>query len=240
MICILPAVIIPIIENATWLWQLGSLPEWQPPDIPAVVLAPHPDDETLGAGALIATLRARGVPVSVVAATDGENCYDIPPDEREAIRRVREAEQARALARLGVSSENIHRLRLTDSGLHLLEEELTAKLMDLAQPGMHLVAPWTGDFHPDHEACARAAAAVARAMNLPLTYYFFWTWHRGDHTTLEGLPLRRFVPDGAALCAKQEALQQHRSQLEWPGGEPILPPHLLEPVEWPFEVFLPA
>ena len=216
------------------------MPGWQPPVAPALVLAPHPDDETLGAGALIATLRARGVPVTVVAATDGENCYDISAEEREAIRYTREAEQARALSRLGVAPENIVRLRLTDSGLHLLEDELTARLLDAAEPGMHLIAPWSGDFHPDHEACARAAAAVARDKQLRLTSYFFWTWHRGAEAVLDGLPVRRFVPNDFALQAKAAALREHRSQLEWATGDPILPTYLLGPAAWPFEVFLPA
>jgi hypothetical protein len=32
----------------------------------------------------------------------------------------------------------------------------------------------------------------------------------------------------------------HRSQLERPSGEPILPHRLLAPARWPFEVFLSA
>lgn len=233
-------VITPLVDDATWLGRHGSLPLWQPPAVPTLVVAPHPDDETLGAGALIATLRATNVPVTVVAATDGENCYDLPQAEREGIRQVREAEQARALECLGVAAANIRRLRLTDSGLHLLERELTDRLTDLASPGMHLLAPWTGDYHPDHEACARAASAVAQAKGLQLTFYFFWTWHRGTPAVLDGLPVRRFQPSAAALRAKQAALQQHRSQLEWAGGDPILPEYLLGPAAWPFEVFLPA
>ena len=175
------------------------LPEWHPPLQPTLVLAPHPDDETLGAGALIATLRAQGVPVIVVAATDGENAYDTAPEERTALARTRELEQRDALGLLGVPAHCIYRLRMTDSGLHRSEEELTARLMEIAQPGMHMVAPWSGDFHPDHEACARAAATVALAMDLPLTSYFFWTWHRGEDSLLDGLPVRRFMPDDPAL-----------------------------------------
>jgi LmbE family N-acetylglucosaminyl deacetylase len=233
-------VIVSLVDDSTWQASLSVLPEWQPPTLPTLVLAPHPDDETLGAGALIATLRARGVPVTVVAATDGENAYDSPQDERFALARVREAEQQKALGVLGVPADAIHRLRLTDSGLHLCEAELTERLMDLAQPGMHLIAPWSGDFHPDHEACARAAATVANAKGLQLTSYFFWTWHRGEDSLLTDLPVRRFMPDNAALRAKEQALHCHRSQLAHDHFEPILPARLLGPAYWPFEVFLPA
>ena len=232
--------IISLVDDSTWQASLSLLPEWQPPAVPTLVLAPHPDDETLGAGALIATLRARGVPVTVVAATDGENAYDTSPEKRTALARTRELEQQEALGLLGVPADAIHRLRLTDSGLHLCEGELTARLMELAQPGMHLIAPWSGDFHPDHEACARAAAAVTEAKGLRLTSYFFWTWHRGEDSLLDSLPVRRFMPDVAALGKKQEALLCHRSQLAHDRFEPILPARLLGPAYWPFEVFLPA
>lgn len=234
------AVIISLVDDAAWQDWLSRVPPWQPPTMPTLVVAPHPDDETLGAGALIATLSANGVPVSVVAVTDGENCYDVSPDRRKAVRHTREHEQVAALAKLGVPRECVHRLRLTDSGLHLQEAELTSALMRLAEPGMHLVAPWIGDFHPDHEACARAAANVAREKSLPLTSYFFWTWHRGVLSTVNPLPLVRFQPSSAALRAKAEALKCHISQLQRADSEPILPERLLGPARWPFEVFLPA
>lgn len=43
-----------------------------------VVVAPHPDDEVLGCGGLIAAARAAGMPVLIIALTDGEQAY---PDE---------------------------------------------------------------------------------------------------------------------------------------------------------------
>ncbi|SEB71743.1 PIG-L deacetylase family protein [Terriglobus roseus] len=230
--------IISIIDDQQWLTTLTQVPAWTPLPLPALVVAPHPDDETLGAGALIATLRAQGIPVTVVAVTDGENAYDTSPEEREHLRRVREREQAEALQELGVRADSVHRLRLTDSGLMERQEELTRLLLGLARDGMQIIAPWSGDFHPDHMACAHAAESVANAKGLPLVSYFFWTWHRGTIDLLAGLPMGRFVPDAAALRAKSDALACHRSQLDHSSGEPILPDRLLGPARWPFEVFL--
>lgn len=225
-------------EDTEWQHRFAGLPLLALPTSPLLVVAPHPDDETLGAGALIWTLRQQGVPITVVAATDGENAYDTPIEQRRALAQTRDAEQRNALATLGVPSNTIHRLRLTDSGLHNEEAALTAGLMDIAEPGMTLLAPWSGDFHPDHEACARSAAKVAREKSLPLFSYFFWTWHRGRPDILDGLPLRRFNPSPDALAAKAAALAMHRSQLHRNGEEPILPERLLGPARWPFEVFL--
>ncbi len=47
----------------------------------------------------------------VVAVTDGESAYGYDPD----LGKIRELEQRNALARLGVRSEHIIRLRLPDS-----------------------------------------------------------------------------------------------------------------------------
>ena len=48
----------------------------------------------------------------------------------------------------------------------------------------------------------------------------------------------RLAPD--EIRAKQEALRCHQSQLQHPGGSPILPDYLLGPARRSFEVFLPA
>ena len=233
-------VITPLVDDAVWRQSFDAIPALELPQGPVLVLAPHPDDETLGAGALIAALRAKGIPVKVVAATDGENAYEDPASERVELGLTREREQREALAELGVAASAIVRLKMTDSGLVRQESKLTRHLLECVEPGMTLLAPWTGDFHPDHEACARAAAAVASATGLPLLYYFFWTWHRGQPELLRGLPLRRFDPDPDMVLAKDRALKKHVSQLHRSAGDPILPERLLAPARWPFEVFLPA
>ncbi|HEX7825239.1 MAG TPA: PIG-L family deacetylase, partial [Mycobacterium sp.] len=52
-----------------WVGWRRPFPELCLDDCPALVLvAPHPDDETLGFGATAATLRARGIDVQVVSA----------------------------------------------------------------------------------------------------------------------------------------------------------------------------
>lgn len=225
--------IIPVAGETEWAEALRGLPEWQPADAPTVVLAPHPDDETLAAGGLIAALRARGVEVTVVAATDGENGYQA----NEGLAAIRQREQTCALARLGVEERQIARLRLVDSELVAQEGQLIEGLRMLVGAGMQLVAPWAGDFHPDHEACARAAAVVAREAGATLISYFFWTWHRGTAATVDGLKLRKFLLGEDLLKVKGEALACHASQLNH-GPEPeILPENLLWPARMPFEVF---
>ncbi len=227
--------IVPVTAEAEWLKMLESVPPWQPPQQHTFVIAPHPDDETLAAGGLIASLRQSGVEVSVIAVTDGENCY-----AGEDLRPVRPGEQAAALAWLGVDEAHIHRLHLPDSDLAACEPALTDLLFALIPDGVHLVAPWPRDFHPDHEVCGRCAQLLSGERHLTLSYYFFWTWHRGTPDLLRKLSLHRFELTGEQRLAKREALLCHASQLYHRSGEPILPMNLLEPAWRTFEVFLPA
>jgi LmbE family N-acetylglucosaminyl deacetylase len=226
--------IVPLITEAAWLPAFVGLVDWEPPLVPTLVLAPHPDDETLGAGGLIARLSRAGVPVTIVAITDGEHAYADTPNLAD----IRIPEQTKALHRLGVPERMIHRLHLPDRDVSGYEDQLTEQLLPLVTADTHLVAPWQQDFHPDHEAAGRAAARVAQWKNLPITYYLFWTWHRGKPSMLDGLGVTKLPLSDGELRLKLHALQAHVSQFEHGDGQPILSPELLAPAQRAFEVYI--
>ena len=230
------SMISPLVREDEWRSRLVGLPQWQPPRSPIVVVVPHPDDETLGAGGLIARLRSHGTEVTIVAVTDGENAYPDIADLGE----VREREQTAALARLGVGPDHIRRLRFLDSSVAVSEQRLLDVLLTLVSSDVHVVAPWQRDFHPDHEACGRAAEAAAKIRQTKLTSYFFWTWHRGTPASLDGLRLVSFPLTKSERVAKHDALLCHQSQLKHASGSPILPEDLLGPALRPFEVYAPS
>lgn len=225
--------IIPIVGEEAWLPVIASLPIWNPQTSSIAVIAPHPDDETLGAGGLIALLRQAGCAFTVVAVTDGENCY-----EGEDLRSLRPAEQAAALQQLGVDEASIVRLHFPDSGLGQHEDALFEALLKSVPADAHVIAPWVGDFHPDHEICGRVAHRLAEARGMPLTAYFFWTWHRGVPELIANLPLVKLPLTPDLQAAKRRALLCHISQLQHHSGEPILPEYLLGPAWRDAEVFL--
>lgn len=97
-----------LVSEVEWIEVLNTLPVWCPPELPVLVVAPHPDDEALGAGGLIKTQRLHGLDVSIAAITNGERAY-ANAGGLAATRRVEEAEAA---ARLGVESEKIVRFGL--------------------------------------------------------------------------------------------------------------------------------
>lgn len=135
-----------------------------------LVLAVHPDDESLGAGGLIQLAVAARAEVRVVFITDGDNNpwpqrfverrWRIDCAARKRWGERRQGEARAALACLGVPPENIFFWHYLDQGLtRLLLDgggEFIARLAATIlrwTPDL-LVAPSPRDLHPDHSACA--------------------------------------------------------------------------------------
>ncbi len=224
----------PITTEAEWTIWLRDLPLWNPSPRHLFVVAPHPDDEVLGAGGLIAGHSRSGLRVTVIAVTDGEAAYPEMPGLAE----TRRFEQEQALAVIGVPPGNIVRLKMHDGNVAAHEADLVRELVRLVDGDSLIAAPWVFDSHPDHEACGRAAALAAEIAGCSLLSYFFWTWHRFRPHALEELKPRRFDLDANLQNAKAQALAQYRSQLQRKEGDPILPASLLAPARRSFETFV--
>jgi LmbE family N-acetylglucosaminyl deacetylase len=228
--------VVPLHAEQDWLPLLTGLPLFDPGTAPILFLSPHPDDESLAAGGLLAAQREKGRPVTIIAVTDGENAYA----DNISLHETRTHEQTLAAARLGVASENILRLHIEDSNVKSEQNALIKRLLPHTSPETHIVAPWPHDFHPDHEACGQTALELSRRTSARLTFYFFWTWHRGMPVLLEDINLHVFPLTPAQQAAKTEALAFHRSQLHHASGDPILHDVHLWPARLPFEIYLPA
>ncbi|AGZ42679.1 PIG-L deacetylase family protein [Actinoplanes friuliensis] len=207
------------------------------PPSPPLVVAPHPDDEVLGVGGLLALLPG----AEVVAVTDGEASHPGSTVHTQAeLAALRRAETAEALHRLGLPRTAVRHLGQPDGGID--EQALTAILSELLTPDRWCLATWRGDGHPDHEAVGRAAAAACAATGARLIEYPIWTWHWAEPDD-ERVPWNRarrvdLPPD--VLEAKQEAILAFPSQIWDLGPDPadaaILPPHVLARFRRPFEV----
>ena len=208
-----------------------------------VVLSAHPDDETLGAGGLIAQLAARGTAVDVVVATAGEGSHpESPTNTPEQLARVRRDELRDAVALLAPDA-TVHFLDLPDGGLARHRSRLDAALAAIVGPAAKdtvLAAPWRSDGHTDHDTAGRAAAAVARTLGLPLLEYPIWLWHWGQPGDVpENLML---LPLGEAVEAKARAMEAHVTQIRplsnAPGDEALLSPGVVAHFERSFESFV--
>ena len=195
-----------------------------------MVLAPHPDDESVATGGVLQIAVSAGAEVRVVYLTDGENNpwaqratewrWRISEQDqvRWGIRRRREALEA--LECLGVSPADARFLGFPDqrvteallAGTHAAVQRLAEEIV-----GWHptvLFMPSLEDRHPDHSGTAimaRLAMAQARWNGRPHMFAYV------VHTSVPGRAGRR---DGVCMLsrpereAKRRAILLHASQLK--------------------------
>lgn len=166
----------------------------------ALVLAPHPDDESIGCGGTAALLARDGAAVRVVCVTDGTSTPGSGLSPAEVGRR-RRLEAADACRELGLPAPRF--LGLADGRLADCIHELAAIVTrEVAESGATAVfAPWAGDGHRDHVAVARAVASA----DLPegLTVWSYETWGP--------LVPNRVVDITATFGHKEAAVAAHRT-----------------------------
>ena len=211
----------------------------------ALVLSPHPDDETIACGLLLATKAARDVPVAVAVATDGGGGWysTAPEPPADEIVRIRHDEWHRGLDALGVPPGRRHELGLPDGDLDDHDEEAVRSILELLEEyrpdQVFVTAP--DDLHADHRSlCGAAVRAVAstgdRAPEL-FAYRVYpatglWPEGHPDDATAAAtaLQLARSVPTlvrdralllraPAAAASKRRAIAAHASQRRLLDGE---------------------
>lgn len=185
-------------------------------DLRWLVLAPHPDDETLGAGALIAEASRAGRLAGLVYLTDGSGSHENPSGRSGRLVSTRRREAGSAVFRLS-GSRRVVPLHLgwkdaapapPESGAFSLAARKLAALCRrrrvdaLAVTALH-------EPHCDHAAAARLAYAVQALAKrrLLVAEYLVWggAFDRGSHRTVRTQPM----PAGK----RRHALRAHRSQL---------------------------
>ena len=134
---------------------------------PALVLAPHPDDEVFGCAGAIMRHVAAGDPVKVLILTDGGGDQDDGPDRAACVERRRQ-ECRNAAAILGYGEPVFWAIR--DREL-IGDEPLLQRLceMVIATGARWLYAPSPGENHPDHRRLGMAALEMLRRLPGPIT-----------------------------------------------------------------------
>jgi LmbE family N-acetylglucosaminyl deacetylase len=218
-----------------------------------LVLAPHPDDETLGAGATIARKRAAGAAVRIVVVADGRHANPSEVIDEAQLARIRQDEAIAACGALGVESDHVRFAGFEDGTLDVQVEAVAAVVRDelCANRPEEVLVPSAIDGHPDHRAL-RAALRVALASGdaAPVVLeYPVWFWDakawldrdaRPAHKLAQLLwrPLAatlrlqpRAVRSGPYLDIKCAAFGEYRSQLTNLTGEaswPVMDPAFVE------------
>jgi LmbE family N-acetylglucosaminyl deacetylase len=169
-----------------------------------LVLAPHPDDETIGCGGTLALHAAAGDPVRVVILTNGAKGDMSGRFAREDYIALRRQETLAACACLGIADVMFldHEDRELAYAPTLLSD-LTAWI-DTYLPDV-IYAPSPLEFHPDHRTAADLAVRAVRFCRTQPQLFFYEV---GQPVQVDML-----VDITGVVDRKNQAIQQYRSQL---------------------------
>jgi LmbE family N-acetylglucosaminyl deacetylase len=214
-----------------------------------VVVAPHPDDESLGCGGLIAAAVDAGRPVRLLVVSDGTGSHpNSKRYPRDALRRLRETEALAAAHALGLSESCVGFLRLRDTAVPVTgpdADHACAAILGAIDEcrARTICVTWPFDPHCDHVASAHLVdKAVAGRPDLRVLHYPVWGWTLSPETEVPGPPCGVRFGVEKLLPRKAAAIAAHRSQLtnlihDDPNGF-RLQADMLERFAGPFETYL--
>ena len=216
---------------------------------PLMVLAPHPDDESLGCGGLIAEVCKQGIDVWVCILTDGTGSHpksaSYPADQLMALR---ESETYAATSALGLASGQVVFLRYLD-GSALRRRKEFRQAVDrvgclVRNHNIRTICTTSRlDAHRDHKAANRLAKVVGKRAGCKVFSYPIWIW---DLPPRSWLPIRNVrgwrIDIAAHLTAKTAAIACHCSQVSRiitdDAEHTPLTPTFLATFKRPFEVLI--
>jgi LmbE family N-acetylglucosaminyl deacetylase len=233
-----------LLRRLKWIARLGLnrcaamlLTIWSRPlslarNDPILVIAPHPDDEALGCGGLIALRRRIGAHVQVIYVSDGgASDPGLPRSELVALRR---SEATEAMRMLGVDPAALMFLAARDGELDSMPAEERNRCVSTLAAAIAALKPacvFTAcerDLSTDHDAVfALVRAALDAAPGARLLQYAVWSWWNPRFLPPVLFRARyRYRCDVSGIRdVKRAALACYRSQIETRSGgdDPVLP-----------------
>ena len=170
-----------------------------------LVLAPHPDDESIGCGGTLALHAAAGDPVRVIILTNGARGDMSGRFGRDDYIALRRRETRAACACLGI--DDVIFLDHEDRELADIPTlpSAVAEFIDTFKPDV-IYAPSPLEFHPDHRAAADAGAQALKLSRTPARLIYYEV---GQPVQIDML-----VDITPVLDKKQRAILQYQSQLD--------------------------
>ncbi len=188
-----------------------------------LIVAPHPDDESLGCGGIIQYLLKQQTPVFVCFITSGEasHPYSLKYPSK-VLSKLRERESIKACKILGINSDHITFFRCKDGGLSTMNSfQKKDLILNLGNLIYHknissVFLPWRRDGHPDHKATYEIGRIAVEELNknIQIVEYPIWLWknsEKQDWPISEEVEIFR-LDISEMLLKKRKAIFAHKSQ----------------------------
>lgn len=193
-----------------------------------VVLAPHPDDESLGCGGLIAQAVARGRDVRLIILTDGSGSHPLTETfTSQMLCALREEETLNAVAELGLPADKVTFLRLQDSWVPQkgpMAEQAAKIVVEAARASSAsaVLTTWRHDPHCDHKAAAAIVDLATPSLgNARILGFTVWGGALPPELEVGPAPIAYRLDVGDGRDAKRRAIAAHVSQtIGLPGDHP--------------------
>lgn len=185
-----------------------------------LIVAPHPDDEVIGCGGLIARLVRLGRTPHIVVMTGGEGshagCCDT---SKEDIVKARRRLTRNALTILGIPESYIHELNFADGNINGDDPEVKKlkQIISELKPQSIFMPHW-GEGWPDHVNTARIVEKIA-PKSAKIWEYCVWMWYYNVFRGLDWPHGRRLTMTPAEHSLKLKAMDAYVSPLA-PCGKP--------------------
>jgi LmbE family N-acetylglucosaminyl deacetylase len=214
----------------------------------AVIVAPHPDDETFGCGALIAKKRQAGDAIRIVFLTKGEAVNGGQMDP-VIVARERKLQALIACHCLGVAPGETRWLDLIDGSVPRPGQARFDEAVELLRKEIEttecceLYCPHQGDLHPDHEAAYLISqTAVSRSgKNIKLIQYPIWIYYLASTGKFTYRFNHAWKHDSVLACdEKSRAVAAYLNGKKGIDGKPYcgeLPDGLVKAVTSRYEIF---
>lgn len=214
-----------------WLYRKSKAAKELFPSGKVLIVAPHPDDEVMGCGGLIARLVSAGQVPNIIILTGGEGSHaaccqisssDIIKNRRELTRK--------ALGILGEPETHVYELNYPDGGI-LKEDEETNKLISLIKeinPDCIFVPHW-GEGWRDHVFTKKIVEEIS-PREAVIYEYCVWLWYYLVWTGFDKHNIFRVKMSDEEHDLKLKAMDVYLSPLA-PCGKPwsgVLPPQLIK------------
>ena len=212
-----------------------------------LIIAPHPDDETLGCAGLIAQKIQMGVEVYILFLTKGEKSLDgVPPTE---IKEMRQKSATEAVSILGIDESHLVWLDLPDGEVPRQNSEDFDVVKNRVQEMMkslnieevyttHYLEGWS-----DHLAAYALTVEAVKELDHKIDVYLYWVWAWYYVGIMQMFSLSwskmHLLPIQSVYTQKKQALDVYFDAKTEKGDLYMgkLPKVFLKAFEWPYEVY---